>query len=72
MGWIDDRLVMENDKNDTGKSFPPRMAHDLSLETAKIMFHGTNQELTSEQVAHKLAGYCLEAWKSFPVQGRDD
>ena len=54
------------------KKLPPQSAHDLSLETAKIMFHGTNQQLTTAQVAHKLAEYFNEAWQSLPVRQPGD
>ena len=68
-----DNVGMEKDvKNDTDKSYPPRMAHDISLETAKIMFHGTNQEKTSAEVADKLAKYFAEAWNSLPIRNMND
>jgi len=57
-------------ENNTDKRLPQQSAHDLSLETARIMFHGTNQGLTTTQVAFKLLEYFNEAWDALPVVGR--
>ena len=63
---------MKNDEiHDIGYKFPQRIAHDLSIETAKIMFHGTHQGLTAEEVIQELAKHCFNAWKTLPVQGVD-
>ena len=62
--------MTENIENRVGQRLPQQTAHDISLETAKIMFHGTNQELTAAQIAFKLSEYFNEAWDALPVVGK--
>jgi len=61
---VDDKGVME--KFEIPLSMPADVRHDFSLETAKIMFHGTNQGLTSGEVVRKLFDYYMESQCSMP------